>query len=104
MRRSDYNNGELQPDVADTIAAGVVGWTWNLYDTAFEDGLEVLKSFVAEHRRMPAQRELHNGFRIGAWINKRRLQHKQGVLPLDRVAALEAVEGWWWTADDMPLQ
>jgi hypothetical protein len=39
--------------------------------------------------------------RIGAWCNKRRLQYKQGSMPPDRIAALEAVEGWWWTAEDM---
>jgi hypothetical protein len=64
--------------------------------------LLLLLQFVAQERRIPAQREEHCGVRIGAWCNKRRLQYKQGSMPLDRIAALEAVEGWWWTADDMP--
>jgi hypothetical protein len=50
------------------------------------------------------QREALAGVRIGAWSNKRRLQYKAGTMPADRVAALEAVPGWWWSADQMPAE
>lgn len=102
FRRSEYNKGDIHLDVADHIAAEVPGWTWNLLDTAFEEGLEVLKRFVAEHHRIPTQREMFEGVRVGSWVNKRRLQYKQGIMPLDRIAALEAIENWWWSCDDMP--
>uniref|UniRef100_A0A383VYY7 Helicase-associated domain-containing protein n=1 Tax=Tetradesmus obliquus TaxID=3088 RepID=A0A383VYY7_TETOB len=102
MRRREYAHGELETDVADALSNGVPGWCWNLGDTAFEHNLEMLKQFVAVEGRIPAQREEHGGVRIGAWCNKRRLQYKQGSMPPDRIAALEAVDGWWWTADGMP--
>jgi hypothetical protein len=27
----------------------------------------------------------------------------QGAMPADRVALLEAIDGWWWSAEDMPM-
>ncbi|KAF6258176.1 hypothetical protein COO60DRAFT_1639326 [Scenedesmus sp. NREL 46B-D3] len=101
-RSYEYAHGQLETDVADALSHGVPGWCWNLGDSAFEHNLEVLLQFVAQEQRVPAQREEHRGVRIGAWCNKRRLQYKHGSMPPDRVAALEAVQGWWWTADDMP--
>lgn len=100
-RRSEYARGTLESDVADAIAASTPAWSWNLVDAAFSARLEVLRSFVAQHARLPAQREAHGGVRIGAWCNKRRLQHRQGQLPADRAALLEAVDGWWWEAEDV---
>jgi hypothetical protein len=35
--------------------------------------------FVTLHKRMPTQREVFDGMRIGSWCNKRRLQYKQVI-------------------------
>jgi hypothetical protein len=102
-RRREYSLGQLELDVAAALETQVPDWLWNRLDSVFESNLEALAGYVAEHGRMPTQRETWGGVRVGAWCNKRRLQYKTGTLAADRVAALEAIPGWWWSCDDMPL-
>jgi hypothetical protein len=102
-RRGEYSRGQLEADVAAALESQVPDWLWNRLDSVFEKNLEALAGFAAEHGRMPAQREAWRDVRVGAWCNKRRLQYKAGLLPADRVAALEAIPGWWWSCEDMPL-
>jgi hypothetical protein len=81
----------------------VPGWAWRPKESSFDEALAALLRFVADHGRTPTQRDAGaGGERLGAWCNRRRLQHKAGALPADRVAALEGVPGWWWSAGDMP--
>lgn len=101
-RRGEHARGVLEADVAAALMAKVPGWSWRVGDAAFESSLAVLRRFVAVHGRTPSQRETHDGVRIGAWCNKRRLQYRSGLLPADRAAALEAVPGWWWAAEELP--
>eukprot|EP00775_Hariotina_reticulata_P004740 gene4740-4990_t len=76
-RRGEYSRGELEVEVAQALQQQVPCWSWNLVDSAFESAVEVLRRFVALHKRMPTQREVFDGVRIGSWCNKRRLQYKQ---------------------------
>lgn len=101
-RRGEYSRGQLEADVAAALEGQVPGWLWNRLDNVFEKNLEALAAFVAEHQRTPSQRETWGDVRVGAWCNKRRLQYKAGTLAADRVAALEAIPGWWWSCDQMP--
>lgn len=101
-RRSEYQRGQLEGDVAAALETQVPGWLWNRLDSFFDRNLEALAGFVAEHGRTPTQRETHGDVRVGAWCNKRRLQYKAGGMPADRVAALEAIPGWWWSCEQMP--
>lgn len=104
LQRSEYTKGDIPLDVADAIVTAIPGWVWNIRDGAFWDGLEVLKRYEAVHRRMPSQREQFEGVRVGAWANKQRLRYRQATMPPDRTAALEAIDGWWWSSEDMPVE
>lgn len=100
-RRGEYSRGQLEVDVAAALESQVPGWLWNRLDNVFEKNLEALVAFVTANGRTPTQRETWEDVRVGAWCNKRRLQYKAGTLAADRVAALEAVPGWWWSCEQM---
>lgn len=69
------------------------GAWWHRYD------------LVAAHARQygsarPGQSVRRNGVAIGAWVQRQRTLHRQGVLEPDRVDALEQLPGWAWGARD----
>jgi hypothetical protein len=101
-RRGEYSRGQLEGDVAAALEAQVPDWLWNRLDNFFEKNLDALAAFVELHGRIPTQREEFEGVRVGAWCNKIRLKYKAGGVAADRVAALEAVPGWWWSSDQIP--
>jgi hypothetical protein len=52
-----------------------LGFDWEPYDTAWEEGLEHLRAFVNEHKhcRVSQQYRSLDGFNLGRWVSKRRL-------------------------------
>lgn len=70
------------------------GW-WRRYD--------LLKDYAREHRHArPGQgpQSVRDGVALGAWVAHQRTLHSQGILEPDRVAALEQLPGWAWSARD----
>lgn len=102
-RRQDYKKGVLSDERAAQLQS-MPGWRWTLqHETraaSFNDGMTALLSFVAEyhHARVPAAHVSEGGFRLGAWVSKRRAQYKRGDLPPDHIRTLEALPGWRWDA------
>jgi hypothetical protein len=63
--------------------------------------LEYLGRFAERegHARVPQNHE-EGGYRLGAWVNKRRSEHRRGALSNARSAALESFPGWVWDPRD----
>jgi hypothetical protein len=59
----------------------------------FDRGLDALRRFQAAHghTRVPDEEVDPVGFRIGAWLASQRSLARAGLLPPDRVDALEAL-------------
>lgn len=78
------------------------GWIWNTRDALWQDGYARLLRFVKRegHARVPSGYKDDDGFRLGTWVNTRRLDWKKGTLPADRAHLLEALPGWAWEAID----
>ena len=76
----------------------VPGWTWNVPDDLFEDGLRALRSFVRRkgHARVSSTR-VERGLRLGVWVANRRSDHSKGTLSSRRVRILEKIPGWAWS-------
>ena len=101
-RRSDYRHGRLSDGrLTELIEQQVPEWEWDLVASSFSTSLDLLVGFVAEHGRMPTQRETFNGKNIGAWVNKKRLAYRSGKISAEQVEALEAVPGWWWSIQEL---
>jgi hypothetical protein len=100
-RRSDYKHGRLPSTLAALLEQQVPEWEWDLLASSFKTNLDLLLGFVAEHGRPPTQRETFGGKNLGAWVNKRRLAYRAGKLPAEQIQALQAVPGWWWSAEEL---
>ena len=98
-RRTDYKKGELAADKVAELEA-LPGWSWEPRADRFEVGLAHLKEFVNRelHARVPATYVDQTGFRLGTWVDARRQLFKKGKLSPDKIAELEAIQGWVWRA------
>lgn len=96
-RRGDFRAGRLGPDRIAALEA-IDGWVWNPYDEDFETGLMELSAFAASrgHAQVPKLHRTASGFRLGSWVDNRRLEQRKGRLDDDRVRRLESQMGWSW--------
>ena len=57
----------------------------------------LLRRYVDEHGTSKISKSATiDGFRLGLWVRNRRKEFRDGVLPAERVAELEALPGWTW--------
>ncbi|MDO9011078.1 MAG: Helicase associated domain protein [Gallionella sp.] len=74
----------------------VSGWTWDVHEEQWEEGLNYLTQFVEQygHSRVPQNFQTSNGYRLGQWVSERR--KKKDRLSSERRAQLEALPEWAW--------
>lgn len=96
-RRTDHRRGVLSAARRAELD-GREGWTWDPAEDEFTAALAVLDAFIARegHAVVPG-RHAENGFGLGTWASKRRLDYRRGRLSADRAAVLEARAGWTWS-------
>jgi phage pi2 protein 07 len=94
-RRAEFKNGDMSPERAAALDA-VPGWSWELHEERWQFMCALLAEFVSEHRRQPRKRERYKGEALGMWSHMQRAVYKAGDLLPERVAALEALDGWSW--------
>ncbi|NBT27661.1 MAG: helicase, partial [Actinobacteria bacterium] len=74
------------------------GWTWDPFDTQWEEGFARLEAYVAEngHCRVPTYHVTGDGFRLGSWVHQQRTTRM--TMPAKRKSRIEALPGWAWDA------
>jgi superfamily II DNA or RNA helicase len=94
--RSYRSRGKLRADRIKRLE-GLPFWTWDAYESDFDDGLAALATWVDQHghTRVPARTE-SNGIVLARWVSKRRSEYSSGALSQDRIERLEAIPGWIW--------
>ncbi len=100
-RRQDFKTGWLSDERVAALEA-VPGWTWNPQEAAFQIGLAALQQFVDRegHALVPqtcVERVDGRDYRLGAWVNARRVYYRKGWLSDERVAVLNAIPEWVWS-------
>jgi len=95
-RRVDSREGRLSPWLKQELEK-IPGWTWSVKDDFHERALELTKRCVdkfgwAEFR----SRTVYEGVAIGAWVTRRRADHRHGRLPAWLRDELEKIPGWQW--------
>jgi hypothetical protein len=75
------------------------GWTWSIYQADWEESFAALAAYAWREgdARVP-QGHVESGFRLGNWVYNQRQRYKSEKLAPERVARLEALPGWRWTA------
>jgi superfamily II DNA or RNA helicase len=74
------------------------GWSWDPFADAWAEGIKELKVFHREygHLLVPQRFISNEGFKLGIWVNRTRIQHKNQKLAIERVTELESMESWVW--------
>jgi len=96
-RRQLYSAGRRCPN-QDRQLEALPGWTWDPFTDQFEKGILTLRAFMMrEGHARPRASHVEDGFRLGAWVDKRRQEFRRGKLSPERIARLEALFGWAWS-------
>jgi superfamily II DNA or RNA helicase len=95
-QRIDYKNGFLNQDKIEKLNQ-LPFWTWDPVLDRRQDLFNQLEIFVQTHgnARVPS-RHTQNGFALGEWVSKLRIDFKNGKLPEGDVRSLERMPGWTW--------
>ncbi|MHB1886916.1 MAG: helicase associated domain-containing protein, partial [Acidimicrobiales bacterium] len=96
-QRADYNKKTLSPERIEALNR-VKGWTWDPTGDIWYEMLEETEGYLRTDGRVPSQTDKDpQKAKAGRWASKQRQCHSRGTLPQDRFAALDALDGWWWT-------
>jgi hypothetical protein len=104
-QRSDYKNKTLPEERVEALDA-TDGWVWEstpgkiiTKPKSFEENLEQWAAKRTELGRTPSGKSKNaDEKRLGQWQSKQRGYYKNKTLPEERVKALNATEGWVWSA------
>ncbi len=89
MRRVDALTTE-QVELLEALPS----WTWDAKEESWRQHVTSLRAFVASKGRIPRRGETEEAL----WLNQMRGSYREGVLPQDKIATLEAIPGWSWHA------
>lgn len=92
-----FKKGELSP-ARIVLLEEFDGRGWDARALKRKSLYEALLAYLAEFgsSRVPREYRTADGYRLGQWVVNRRVDHKKGKLTPDRIAQLEAVDGWAW--------
>lgn len=83
-----------------------LGFVWQVRDEEDDEwlrGIGLLTRYVEEHgdSRVPGDHVAPDGTALGAWVARRRWEHRHGLLRAERVGELAAL-GFEWTVTPQP--
>ena len=84
-----------------TRLEGLAGWVWYVLDQQWGKYFSALEAYIAEHgdAGVLKSHKTQDGVALGQWVVDQRKAYKKGQLLQERVARLEALSGWVWSAD-----
>lgn len=100
-RRADRKRGAL---AADQIAElDELGMVWDPREQQWQEGLALCRAYVQEFGSLALVRQAdeYREFRLGGWLDTRRLEYRQGRLSPDRIAVLERLGIVWDPRDKL---
>ncbi|WP_057003389.1 DEAD/DEAH box helicase [Mycobacterium kyorinense] len=105
VSKQRYAHARGQLDAQRTAALeSLPGWQWDLLEARWCAGLAELARFAAQHGHLGVPRNYRTagGDPLGKWVDNQRSAERAGTLAAHRVAALEALPGWSWSAPAAP--
>jgi len=96
-RRMNYRAGKLT--AARVAELNELGMVWDSLDSDYQAGLVCLQAFAAREgfAAVPARFVTGDGFRLGYWVRRRRVDYRSDKLTAARIAELNALGMVWGT-------
>lgn len=99
-QRAAFARGRLNAERTARLKS-LPGWVWDANEGAWEDNYRKLAEYAAEHGHCsPTKSTVHDGQRLGAWVNLQRSLRNKGKLRPDLADRLGALPGWVWSVND----
>ncbi|WP_219415473.1 helicase associated domain-containing protein [Pseudonocardia nigra] len=100
-QHTSFTAGTLPRPLAARLEA-VPGWEWTGEDERWDRGMRTLRAYAAMHGSVGDidADVVHDRFRLGAWVQRCREDHRARALTAARTRALEATPGWRWSSGD----
>ncbi|RFS40520.1 hypothetical protein D0Q02_30320 [Micromonospora craniellae] len=96
-RRTDHRLGRLDADTIRSLEA--LGMQWSILDATWDRTLSTAEAFYEREGHLhPRRGHREGGVDLSRWINHQRLARRDGKLPQDRIAALDALGMQWEVA------
>ena len=97
QRRAHKGTGLWRLSAArEKALVAVDGWTWDYWDTRWNDHVLVLEKYVSTFSKLPKGKDHYCTLSLGAWCSRQRGQYKNNRLTVDQISRLEAIPGWYW--------
>ena len=86
-------------------ALNELGFIWDTREYDFQEGLGYLNAYRAKHGdcRVPKKFKTEDGFNLGAWMDTRRMEQREGRLSQERIEALNEL-GFIWDVRENDFQ
>ena len=93
-----HQEDKTSPELKAALEA--IGFSWNPYEDSFWETLALVKEWIGKRgSSLVPVTEAYRGVKIGLWLNNLRKRFRDGELPVDRIAAIEAL-GIPWSSTD----
>ncbi|MEU5554482.1 helicase associated domain-containing protein, partial [Micromonospora sp. NPDC047793] len=93
-RRTDYRLGRLTTDRIRALEA--LGMQWSIRDATWERNLITATAFHQREGHLhPSRGHREGDIDLSRWIHAQRAARRDGTLPQDRIAALDAIDMHW---------
>ncbi len=101
-QKGNYKNNSLLQERVGLLEA-LPGWSWDFREKLLSEGIQKLIEFKNSHNHLnpPSKYVAADGFRLGPWVAQKRIRYKQGKLDRENINALEEIQGWTWTNENI---
>jgi len=100
-QRQRYKLNKLTKPQVEALE-GVVGWSWDMLEDAWMSHLQGVREFVQERKQLPYEKASDETEKdLGVWCATQRQRFTVGKVAEDRIKALETIQGWYWTYEDV---
>lgn len=74
-------------------------WSWNALDKIWDESFTEMQTYFKQYgnAKIPQKYISPNGLRLGIWVSRQRQYYLNKQLSKERIAKLEALNGWVWT-------
>jgi len=100
-QRLAYAEGKLSVEKQKAIGQ-LLGWTWDVFDDMWQKGFDHLQEYV-DHKNsalVSIKYVSNDGYNLGYWIIKQRIDYRKGKLSLEKQQALEELPEWAWNKNE----